>query len=50
MARFRPTDLILGGTIGLGGAIYGLNRSVTIIVGVAALVGMIGVEYLWRRF
>ena len=49
MARIRPRDLILCCAIGLGGAIYGVNKLVTILAGTAALCALIGPEYLWRR-
>ena len=48
--RIHPSDVIIGGTVGLVGFYIGLSRSVTIMLGAIAVAASIGATYLYRRW
>lgn len=50
MKRVYPSDVIVGGTVGLAGFYVGLSKGVTVLLAMLAVAASIGVTYLYHRW
>jgi hypothetical protein len=49
VARINVGDVLLGGSVGIAGALSGLSKEITVLLAVSVIVLKIVGEQLWRK-